>query len=180
MAREVVVNPDALGGSFEPAPVGTKVIATVFDIEETVTGPNAKNAGKPQAVVTVKIQSDFKWLGSDGKPQSLKGREIRYNNVPLYGDGDNAWVLATFAEAVGWPVAENGAISIPDTHELGPLTNGKEIVVQLGVRAKQDDPSTKYNTVNRWFGPGAATTKSPLGDGGGAPGGGAGDANPWN
>lgn len=177
MARTVNVGADALGGSFEPAPAGTKVNAVVFEIEEsTVKSTESENHGKPQGVVTVKILDDFRFTGSDGKQQNLKNREVRYNNVPFYA-GTNAWQLAAFAEAVGWPVDENGEIQIPEQHELAQATQGKELVVQLGIRTSQDG-SKKYQTVSRWLPAGSKTSAGADAPAGGAsPAGGAG--NPW-
>lgn len=182
MARSVVVNKESLGsGTFEPAPAGTKVRATVLEIDETVVkSETSEFRGQPQAVVTVKIIDDFQFKGSDGKMQNLLNREVRYNNVPLYSGGKNEWNLATFADAVGWPVDEDGTIQIPEKEEMY-LTQGKEIVVQLGVRTGQAD-GKQYNNVARWLPAGSKTSASagaPAG-GGGAPSGGGAAGNPWN
>lgn len=173
MARTVTVNKESLGGSFAPAPAGTQVRATIHEIEETtVKSDNSPNKGAPQAVVSVKIQDDFTFT-ADGKPQNLKGREIRYNNVPLYVGGKNEWQLAGFADAVGWPINENGDIEIPDEGELYHI-QGKEIVVKLGIRTSQD--GRQYNTVARWL---PAGSKTSAGSSGGAPAAGSG-GNPWS
>lgn len=177
MARTVVVGQEALGsGLFEPAPAGTKVRATIHEItEDVVKSDNSPNKGQPQGVVTVKIIDDFNFQGSDGKPQNLKGREVRYNNVPFYHDSKNAWVLGAFAQAVGWPVTDDGSIEIPEQGELWQ-TQGKEIVVQLGVRTNNNDGKT-YNTVARWLPAGSKTSAGAAPAGGGSPAGGVGD--PW-
>ena len=177
MARTVAVGNDNLGGGvFDPAPVGTKVKATIHEIEEVLI-KSGENAGKPQLVVSVKIQEDFKFLGKDGKPQMLKGREVRYNNVPIYEGAKNKWVLGSFAQAVGWTIDEDGNVEIPETSELY-LTQGKEVVVKLGIRTNQND-GNQYNTVAGWMVPSAKTTPSPVGGGagGGAPAGPG--VNPW-
>lgn len=182
MARTVNVGVDALSsGSFAPAPAGTKVKATIFDIEETTVKGEGENQGKPQAVVTVKIVDDFRFDAViDGKtvPQNLKGREVRYNNVPFYA-GKGGWNLAAFAAAVGWDVDPEGNVIIPDEGDLGPNTLGREVVVQLGIRTAQNDPTKKYQTVARWL---PASSKTSAGAGGsGAPAGGSPSPadNPW-
>lgn len=169
MARVVGVGTEALSsGGFAPAPVGTRVKATVHEIEET-TVKSGPNAGKPQGVVSVKVQQDFIFNGPDGKPQNLKGREIRYNNIPFYAGGNNEWVLGSFAQAVGWEVDEKGNISIPETDELYQ-TQGREVVVKLGIRTNERD-GNQYNTVAGWLPAGAKTTPSAGGSpaAGGAP-----------
>ena len=171
MARAVSVG-NVSSGNFDPAPAGTKVKAVVFEIEESVVKSNAKgNQGKPQAVVTVKITEDFLFAGSDGKQQNLKNREIRFNNVPLY-DGDNMWQLSTFGEAVGWGVNEDGAVLVPDEGDLAVETQGKELVVQLGVRTAND--GKVYNTVSRWLPANSKTSAGAQPASGGAASG-----NPW-
>ena len=173
MARTVNVGSEAVGnGLFEPAPAGTKVSAVVFEVEETtVKSKDSDNFGKEQLVVTVKITGDFQFKGSDGKPQNLKGREVRYNNVPLYA-GKGGWQLAAFGQAVGWPVDDDGNVVIPDEGQVAQATQGKEIVVQLGIRTNQSD-GKQYNTVSRWLPAGSKTSA------GSAPsGGGSGDSQP--
>ena len=179
MARTVNVGTENLSnGAFEAAPVGTKVRAVVYEIEETTVQSNAKgNAGQPKGVVTVKILDGFVFNGSDGKPQNLKGREVRYNNVPFY-KSDNAWVLAAFGAAVGWDVDSEGNVQIPETHELAQATQGKEVVVKLGIRTSQSD-GRKFNTVSGWL-PSGSKTSANAGGGGAATGGGSpGEGNPW-
>lgn len=159
MARTVNVGADALSnGSFDPAPAGTKVKATIWEISEvTVKKQDSENFGKEQAVVTVKITEDFRFT-VDGKQQNLKGREVRYNNVPFYA-GKSGWQLAAFGQAVDWPVDEEGNVQIPEKEELAPQTQGKEVVVQLGIRTGQD--GRKFQTVSRWL---PATSKTSGGE----------------
>lgn len=122
-----VGNEKAFGnGAFEPIPTGTRLKVSVFDIEQT-TVQNGDNKGKPQMVVTFKVTEDGEY----------KGRELRYNNIPLYGDGKNAFVLVTFAEAVGWKVSKEEGIDVPDN--LNSVL-GTELTVKVGQRA-----STKVN-----------------------------------
>lgn len=179
MARVVQVGQDSLGsGLFDPAPTGTKVRAVIHEIEETVVkSDDSPNKGKPQAVVTVKIIDDFTFQGSDGKPQNLKNREVRYNNVPLYGGGKNEWQLGAFASAVEWPVDENGNIQIPDQGELW-RDQGKEVVVQLGIRTSQSD-GKQFNTVSRWLPKGSKTSAGATVPGTTGGTGGTGATDPW-
>ena len=178
MARVVNVGTDALGsGSFDPAPAGTKVKAVIFEVEETtVKSQSSPNYGQPQIVVTAKITSDFKFQGADGTTQNLKGREVRYNNVPLYA-GKAPWQLAQFAEAVGWGVDDDGNIQIPDEGEVAVNTQGREVVVTLGIRTSQDG-SKKFQSVSRWAPANAKVSDNAGGaSGGAAP---AGGGNIWN
>lgn len=100
MVRAINVGEAAYkGGDFKPIPHGTKVLATVFAIEE-VEVKSGDNAGKSQLDITFKVQGG-----------EYNGREIRYQKVPLY-DGPGAWKLVTFAESVGWPTKPQ--IVIPD------------------------------------------------------------------
>ena len=176
MARVVNVGKDALaGGSFDPAPTGTKVKAVVYEVEETtVKSESSANFGQPQLSVTAKITSDFVFRGADGKEQNLKGREVRYNNVPLYA-GNAPWQLAQFAEAVGWGTDDEGNIQIPDEGEVAVNTQGREVVVTLGIRTSQDG-SRKFQTVSRWApanaktSSGGASTEKSVGSSG---------DNPW-
>ena len=102
MGRVVNVSADNKGGTFEPIPHGTNVQATVFAIEE-VAVKSGDNAGKPQLQVTFKVQEPN---------EKYNGREIRYQNIPLY-DSPGAWKLIAFADAVGWP-HKDGNVEIPD------------------------------------------------------------------
>jgi len=116
MGRVINVGDKAFegGGDFKPIPHGTKVQATVFAIEE-VAVKSGDNAGKPQLVVTFKVQAPG---------EEYNGREIRYQNIPLY-DGPGAWKLTTFAEAVGWKAGKGAGVELPDNLQsvLGtPLT----------------------------------------------------------
>lgn len=103
MGRVINISNENRGssGDFKPIPHGTKVIATVFRIEE-VAVKGGQNAGKPQ------LEVDWKVQGGDHN-----GREIRFDYIPLY-DGKSAWKLDTFAEAVGWNKDANGNVELPD------------------------------------------------------------------
>ncbi|TXH08889.1 MAG: hypothetical protein E6R03_17495 [Hyphomicrobiaceae bacterium] len=106
MVRSIAVDDKALEGSgdYQPIPDGTRLRVSLYDIEETVVA-NGENKGKPQAMYTVKVTEDGEF----------KGREVRYNYVPLYAGAKNGWVLTAFAEAMGWPIdKESKIVSIPD------------------------------------------------------------------
>lgn len=157
MARTITVNPDAFenSGNFEPIPAGTRLKVTVYDVKEGVSGPNSKNPGSPQ----------FEWTAKVSEEGKFKGREIRYNYVPLDPNVGHAWNLYAFAEAVGWPITEveQGGrkvrnIEIPDN--LNDLL-GTEIVAKIGqTDPKRDDQGRIFNRVDRVF-------KVPAGGGGG-------------
>lgn len=120
MARVVNVGAEATQrGEFKLIPTGTKLKVAVYEIEETVTGPNSKIPGLPQFMYTAKVTEEGEF----------KGRELRYNYVPLHGEGKDGWKLATFAEAVGWPVGEDGAIEVPDN--LNDVL-GTEFIARIG------------------------------------------------
>lgn len=110
MVRSIRVGADAVSsGNFEPIPVGTKLRMAVYEISEGVTGPNSKRPGTPQFVFTAKVTEEGQY----------KGRELKYNYVTLDPTADNAWALAAFAEAVGWPVtkiegSDDWSVEVPD------------------------------------------------------------------
>jgi hypothetical protein len=128
MGRVINVGEEAYkGGSFEPIPVGEKVVATVYAIEE-VQVKSGNNAGKPQLDVTFKIQGG-----------QYNGREIRFQKIPLY-DGPAAWKLVTFAESVGWPTKPS--VTLPDNLQS---VLGTPLVVKVG---QQEDANKRiWNTV---------------------------------
>ena len=127
MARTIVVDEKALEqGDFSPIPDNTKLRVSIFDIEET-TVKSGDNAGKPQAMYTVKVVEDGPY----------KGREVQYNYVPLFS-GRNAWVLTAFAEAVGWKVdRESKSVEVPD--------NLKEVLGTEVIASFRTEPSQKLN-----------------------------------
>lgn len=138
MARVIQVDEKALaGGDFEPIPDGTRLKVSVFDIKEGVTGPNSKKPGSAQAEFTVKVTEDGPY----------KGREIRYNYLPLYAGAGNAWFLTAFAEAVGWDIdRETKSVSVPDD-----LTDvlGTEFIARIGVSTSQKiNPETNKPYIN--------------------------------
>lgn len=147
----VKVGSESFGtGTYENIPVGTKLRMSVFDIDK-VKVAGGDNKGKDQFSVTFKVTEDG----------SYKGREIRYNNIPLY-EGRGAWVLVTFAEAVGWDVDKaSGGIDVPDNYKS---VLGTELLVTVGERTSQTvDPNTGkprvYNTAARYAKAGAAEDK---------------------
>lgn len=137
MARVVNVGADATQrGEFKLIPVGTKVKVSVYEVDETVTGPNSKFPGEPQFVYTAKVTEEGEF----------KGRELRYNYIPLHGKGNDGWKLATFADAVGWEVSDDGAIEVPDN--LNEVL-GTEFVARIGQQKSQKtNPETGEPYVN--------------------------------
>lgn len=138
MVRSIAVDEKALsGGDFEPIPDGTRLRVSVFDIKEGVTGPNSKNPGKPQAEFTVKVTEDGPY----------KGREIRYNYLPLFAGAGNAWFLTAFAEAVGWNInKDDKTVDVPDD-----LTDvlGTEFIARVGTQeSNKINPNTNKPYVN--------------------------------
>jgi hypothetical protein len=144
MGRVINVGDEAYGkgGDFKPIPMGTKVQATVFAIDE-VPVKSGPNAGKSQLDLTFKVQGG-----------EFNGREIRYQKVPLY-DGPGAWKLVTFAEAVGWP---HKPVSLPDNlqsvlgtvltikvNEKAPDSQGR-IFNEVGGYAKATGEAGSVNT----------------------------------
>jgi hypothetical protein len=122
MVRVINVGAEAAKGrgEFKLIPSGTKLKVAVYEVEETVTGPNAKvGPGKAQLVYTAKVTEEGEW----------KGREIRFNYVPLHGEGNDGWKLVTFADAVGWEADDEGNVQIPDN-----VTDilGVEFVARIG------------------------------------------------
>jgi len=154
MSRVIQVGQEALAGTgeFKNIPVGTKLRVSVFDIEETQV-QSGENKGKPQFVWTAKVTEDGEF----------KGREIRYNNVPLY-KSNNAWVLASFADAVGWPTDEQGNIEVPDN--LKDVL-GTELIATIGERTNNTTGAV-FNRVTRTAkikgGKETATTKKSWGE----------------
>jgi hypothetical protein len=115
MARVIQVDPDAFQ-STEAIPVGTKLKVSVYEIDEGVSGPNSKKPGSKQFVYTAKVTEEGPY----------KGREIRYNYVSMEG----GWMLASFADAVGWPVDPKAStVTIPD--HLNEVL-GSEFVAKIG------------------------------------------------
>lgn len=148
----IPVNPEAFEGTGEYAviPNGSKVRATIFEIERGQAGPNSKNPGMPQAVYTVKVSEDFEFThtNEDGstKQVNAKGREIKYNYIPLDGSVKHGWQLVAFAEAVGWETDPTRGVNVPEN--LMEVL-GTEVTVQLEVTPDQKDPKKKYNKVRR-------------------------------
>lgn len=143
MVRNIQVNPDAFGnGEFAAIPVGTKVAVSVFDIKEGVSGPNSKNPGAPQFEFTAKVTGDFEWDDVEKGHQSAKGREIRYNYIPLDPNAGNSWALVAFAEAVGWPTDKEAGVSVPD--DLRDVL-GVEFTAKIGQSTGQN--GSIYNRV---------------------------------
>ena len=163
MARTVVVDEKALeGGDYTPIPDGTKLRVSIYDIDET-TVKSGENAGKPQAVYTVKVVEEGPY----------KGREVQYNYVPLYS-GKSAWVLTAFAEAVGWKVdRESKSVEIPD--------NLKEVLGTEVVAAFRTEESQKVNpeTGKPYLNNRVKAVRKIRGGGEGVPGGGGETKKSW-
>lgn len=149
-------NAESKSTDFQPIPAGTKVLATVYAVEETtVRSQESANFGKPQLDITFKVQDD-RW----------QGREIRYQKIPLY-DGNAAWKLIAFADAVGWP-HEGGVVELPDDFNT---VLGKPLVIKVDV-----EPANAKNQVfNRVTGYAPASSFKP--DAAGSTG--ASDAPSW-
>jgi len=146
--RTIAVNKEAFGnGTFLPIPVGSKVKVSVFEIKEGVTGPNSKKPGTPQFEFTAKVTDDFEFTGVDPDTgavltQNARGREIRYNYIPLDENAGNAWALVAFAEAVGWEVSKETGVAVPvDLTEV----LGTEFIAKIGQNKGQDGKT--YNRV---------------------------------
>lgn len=106
MVRSIAVDDKALEGTgdFQPIPEGARLRVVLYDIEET-TVQHGDNKGKPQAMYTVKVVEDGEF----------KGREVKYNYVPLFAGASNGWVLTAFAEAMGWNIdKETKSVEVPD------------------------------------------------------------------
>lgn len=162
MARVVNVGAEGLSrGEFKLIPTGTKIKVALYEVEETVTGQNAKvGPGKPQIVYTAKVTEEGEF----------KGRELKYNYVPIHGLGADTWKLAAFAEAMGWAVSEDGAIEVPETHELSSYL-GTEFVARVGQQTSQKiNPETGAPYVNNTIsGVMPLSGYKPKTGGGGAP-----------
>lgn len=155
MARIIAVGEAAFenSGSFEAIPAGTRLKVSIYDVKEGVSGPNSKNPGSPQ----------FEWTAKVTEEGKFKGREIRYNYVPLDPNVGHAWNLYAFAEAVDWPITEgaNGKRNIELPDDLRALL-GTEVLAKIGTRTP-DGQGRVFNSVDRVF---------PLPKGGGGGGGG--------
>src|SRR6478736_5387082 len=128
MARVINVGAEAANkGEFKLIPTGTKVRVTLYEVEETVTGPNAKvGPGKDQLVYTAKVVEEGEF----------KGRELRYNYVPLHGLGNDGFKLVQFAEALGFPVDKEGNVEIPDAGGFNEYL-GTEFIARVGQQKSQ-------------------------------------------
>jgi hypothetical protein len=134
MARVVQVGEGAFGGDYEPIPVGAKLKVAVYEID-VVPVKSGENAGKDQIDYTAKVTEEGEF----------KGREIRYNKLPLY-DGKGAWALVAFAEAVGWKTEKGKGVAVPDdvTDVLGT-----EFIAKIGQQASQKvNPETGEPYIN--------------------------------
>lgn len=166
MARTIQVNSKAFEGTgdFQPIPAGKRLRAAIYDIEETVTGPNSKTPGLPQFIYTAKITEEGEY----------SGREIRYNYVPLSADARNLWVLVRFAQAVGWDASEEEGVTLPD--DLSDVL-GTEVIIKVDQeKSSKLNPETGQPYINNRV---AAIyplrKKSPQGGGGS----GGGITDPW-
>ena len=146
--RVIQVGDDAYGsGVFHPIPIGARLRVSVFDIEETVTGPNSKKPGSPQFVFTAKVVEDYEFSGVDpdtgvSYTENAKGREIRYNYISLDPAAAGAWALVAFAEAVGWKTAKGEGVTVPENLKT---VLGTEFIAKIGQSNGQD--GNVYNRV---------------------------------
>lgn len=138
MVRSVGVDDKALEGTgdFQPIPEGAKLRVSLYDIEETVVA-NGPNKGKEQAMYTVKVVEDGEF----------KGREVKYNYVPLFSGATNGWVLTSFAEAVGWKVdKDTKTVELPDNLKDAL---GTEFIAKFGQTESQKvNPNTGKPYIN--------------------------------
>lgn len=138
MVRNIGVDDKALEGTgdFQPIPEGTKLRVALFDIEETKV-QNGENKGKDQAMYTVKVVEDGEF----------KGREVKYNYVPLFSGAKNGWVLTSFAEAVGWKVDKDTKnVEVPDNLKDAL---GTEFIAKFGqVESQKINPNTGKPYIN--------------------------------
>ena len=154
MARNITVGKEHFNdGEFEPIPAGTKIKVSVYDVKEGVSGPNSKYPGKAQ----------FEWTAKVTEDGPYKGREIRYNYVPLDGTVPHAWNLTQFASAVGWPADPDTGVEVPDN--LNDVL-GTEIVAKIGQTDPNRDPEKRvFNRVDKVFplpkGGGGGITEKP-------------------
>lgn len=148
--RVVNVSPSANSNKeFKPIPNGTRVLASVYAIEE-VAVKSGDNAGQPQLDITFKVQGG-----------EYNGREIRYQKIPLY-DGPGAWKLTTFAEALGWP-HENGSVSLPDDWNT---VLGQTLTIKVNEKAP-DAQKRVFNEVGGYAPASAAPAEATGGSVGG-------------
>lgn len=156
MARVIAVDEKALEqGDYTPIPDNTKLRVVIYDIEEAKV-KSGDNAGKDQAKYTVKVVEDGPY----------KGREIQYNYVPLYS-GKNAWVLTSFAEAVGWKVDKDSkTVEVPD--------NLKDVLGTEVIASFREEVSEKINpnTNKPYINNRVKAVRKIRGEGGGGGGGG--------
>ena len=77
----------------------------------------------------------------------FKGRELRYNYVPLFAGASNGWVLTAFAEAVGWKIdKDTKTVEVPD--DLTEVL-GTEVIAKIGQRESQKiNPNTNKPYIN--------------------------------
>jgi len=138
MVRSIGVDDKALegNGDYAPIPTDAKLRVSIFDIEET-TVKNGDNKGKPQFTYTAKVVEDGEF----------KGREIRYNYVPLFAGAKNGWTLTAFAEAVGWKVdKETKTVEVPDNLKE---VLGTEVIAKIGQTESQKiNPETNKPYIN--------------------------------
>jgi len=139
MVRSIAVDEKAIegNGDFTPIPNGEKLRVSVYDIKETTIKKEGPNKGKAQAEFTVKVTEEG----------PFKGREIKYNYLPLFAGAGNAWFLVAFAEAVGWNIdKDTKAVEVPDD-----LTDvlGVEFIAKIQtVDSQKINPDTNKPYVN--------------------------------
>lgn len=138
MVRSISVDDKALEGTgeYQPIPEGARLRVALYDIEETVVA-NGENKGKPQAMYTVKVVEDGEF----------KGREVKYNYVPLFAGAKNGWVLTAFAEAVGWKIDKDSkTVELPDNLKEAL---GTEFIAKFGQTESQKiNPNTNKPYIN--------------------------------
>lgn len=139
MARSIAVDDKAIesNGAFTPIPDKAKLRVSVYDITETVVKKDGPNKGKAQAEFTVKVTEEGEF----------KGREIKYNYLPLYAGAGNAWFLVAFAEAVGWPIdKDTKSVEVPD--DLRDVLGTEFIATIQQVPSQKLNPETGQPYIN--------------------------------
>lgn len=145
MGRVIQVGEEAFKGDFELIPNGTKLRMSVYDID-VVPVKSGANAGKEQIDLTVKVTEEGPY----------RGREIRYNKLPLY-DSKGAWSLVAFAEAVGWKTEKGQGVEVPDNVRE---VLGTEFIGKVGV-GQPDQQGRVFNRVNGYQALKGGSTPAP-------------------
>lgn len=131
MGRVINVGDKATEGkNFQAIPEGTRVVATVYAIDE-VPVKSGPDAGKSQLDLTFKVQGG-----------QYNGYEIRFQKIPLYENGAS-WKLVAFADALGWE-REGKNVVLPDNLQSAL---GQPLTIKVS-EAKPDAQGRIFNNVS--------------------------------